>query len=187
MTYKVQLNFKKKFSIGWSSYSSASEDISCSIKSLSNYIEFIFIPKTLINYYIIQNKAHKKECVLMSSDLIIYNCPSMSWAETQRVCPTFSWDETEYYSKRSCVYKLKMISCNSTLCLFQWIFISAKSQANMPSHNPTQTQTIVNNQVIVCIVLTIIFLTLLMCLVGVKWRFMLFGSLKQGMALFALQ
>ena len=71
----------------------------------------------------------------------------MSWVETQRVCLTFSWDETEFYSKRSCVYKLKMISCNSTLCLFPWIFISAKSQANTLSFNSTQTQTIVNNQV----------------------------------------
>ena len=40
-----------------------------------------------------------------------------------------------------------MISCNSTLCLFTWIFISAKSQENMLSFNSTQTQTIVNNQV----------------------------------------
>ena len=84
---------------------------------------------------------------LLINALIIYNCLSVSWVETQRVCLTFSWDETEYYSKRSCVYKLKMISCNSTLCLFPWIFISAKSQANTLSFNSTQTQTIVNNKV----------------------------------------
>ena len=63
-----------------------------------------------------------------TTDLIIYNCLSLSWVETQHIFLTFSWDETEYYSKRSCVYKLKMISCNSMLCLFTWIFISAKSQ-----------------------------------------------------------
>ena len=40
-----------------------------------------------------------------------------------------------------------MISCNSTFCLFTWIFISAKSQGNMLSCNSTQTQTTVNNQV----------------------------------------
>ena len=80
-------------------------------------------------------------------DLIIYNCLSLSWVETQRVCLTFSWDETEFYLKRSCVYKLKMISCNSTLCLFTWISISAEKHENMLSFNSTQTQTIVNDQV----------------------------------------
>ena len=81
-------------------------------------------------------------------DLILYNYLSLSWVESQHIFLTFSWDETEYYLKRSCVYKLKMISCNSTLCLFLWIFISAKSQEIMLSFNSTQTQTIVNNQVI---------------------------------------
>ena len=103
----------------------------------------IFLKEQILVYKF-DPKAFIKQHHFATIDLIIYNCLSLSWVETQRICLTFSWDETEYYLKRSCVYKLKMISCNSTLCLF---FISAKSQRILLSFKSTQLDTIVNNQV----------------------------------------
>ena len=81
-------------------------------------------------------------------DLIIYNCLSLSWVETQNFFLTFSWDENpcEQTEHRVATYHLKFVNTRSLWVVLS--FISAKSQENTLSFNSTQTQTIVNNQVI---------------------------------------
>ena len=83
----------------------------------------------------------------ITCDLIIYNCLSLSWVETQRVCLTFSWDENpwEQTERGVATYHLKFVNTRSLWVVLS--FISAKSQANTLSFNSTHTHTIVNNQV----------------------------------------
>ena len=80
-------------------------------------------------------------------DLIIYNCLSLSWVETQHIFLTFSWDENpcEQTERGVASYHLQFVNIRSLWVVLS--FISAKNQESMLSFNTTQTQTIVNNQV----------------------------------------
>ena len=108
-----------------------------------------FTKETIKQLPLIINSDFRAKTTTMetSNDLIIYNCLSLSWVETQHVCLTFSWDENpwEQTERGVATYHLKFVNTRSL-----WVelsFISAKSQANTLSFNSTHTHTIVNNQV----------------------------------------